>query len=57
MAASDALRTAAAPLKAQDIAKLKRGARAIPMTAGTRAVAFNQPGCTGSLSCTGTIVS
>ena len=38
------------PMKAEDIAQVKRGVRQIPMTAGAIAVAYNHKGCKLSLS-------
>lgn len=38
------------PMKAGDIAQVKRGVRQIPMTAGAIAVAYNHKGCSLSLS-------
>lgn len=38
------------PMKAEDIAQVKRGVRQIPMTAGAIAVAYNHKGCNLSLS-------
>ncbi|QPN62504.1 phosphate ABC transporter substrate-binding protein PstS [Synechococcus sp. CBW1004] len=38
------------PMKAEDIAQVKRGVLQIPMTAGAIAVAYNHQGCTLSLS-------
>jgi phosphate transport system substrate-binding protein len=38
------------PMKAEEIARVKRGVRQIPMTAGAIAVAYNHPGCRLRLS-------